>query len=64
MTSIAEGHRAGFDITIWKCDTCDRYEATNRRVDGNTYWVEAIGRAVIEESDRLIAVHKDAAANG
>lgn len=58
MNAVATGHRAGFDIAVWQCEECRRYEASNRRVDDQSFWLGAMGRALVEETQRLIAEHR------
>lgn len=49
------GVRANFAIWIWRCGVCERLETTNRRYDGRSFWVGAMGRAVSEKVAELIA---------
>jgi hypothetical protein len=55
MTLIRSGRRANFAIWIWRCATCERFESTNRRYDGQSFWVGAMGDAVAAKIDELIA---------
>ena len=55
MTSIGSGHAANFDIEVWRCLSCERHQSTSVRVDGQNFWVGAMGRAIRKEELRIIA---------
>ena len=55
MTSIGSGSAAKFEIVLWRCLACERYDTTSVRVDGQIFWVGAMGRAIREEEHRIIA---------
>ena len=55
MVVVNFGRRANFAIWIWRCRGCERFEVTNRRYDGQTFWVGAMGKALDDEMHRLIA---------
>jgi hypothetical protein len=55
MTSIGSGSAASFNIEVWRCLACERHESTFIRVDGKTFWVGAMGRAIRKEQLRIIA---------
>ena len=53
MTLIAEGYAACFDLSLWRCLRCECHEHKSIRVDGKTFWVGAMGRAIARESLRM-----------
>jgi hypothetical protein len=55
MVVVNFGRCANFAIWIRRCRDCEGFEATNRRYDGENFWVGAMGRAVVDETHRLIA---------
>lgn len=55
MVLLRSGRRAGFALWLWRCPVCERFEWTNRRYDGATFWVGAIGRAIEAKRDELVA---------
>lgn len=55
MSLIRSGRRANFGVWVWRCPFCERFESTNRRYDGQTFWVGAMGDAVLAKVDELIA---------
>jgi len=55
MVLLRSGRRACFAIWLWRCPVCEGFEWTNRRYDGETFWVGAMGRAIRAEQDELIA---------
>ena len=55
MTLIRSGRRANFAIWIWRCSVCERFDSTNCRYDGQSFWVGAMGRAIQAKIDELIA---------
>jgi len=55
MTALRWARRAGFAIWIWRCPVCERFEATSSRYDGQTFWVGAMGEALVAKIDELIA---------
>jgi hypothetical protein len=55
MTLLRSGRRANFAIWLWRCGVCERFEWTNRRYDGKTFWVGAMGRAVVAKMAELVA---------
>lgn len=55
MTLVNTGRRAGFALWIWRCPVCERFGETNRRYDGQLFWVGAMGDAIAKEQARLIA---------
>ena len=55
MTLIRSGRCANFAIWIWRCRVCERVESTNRRYDGEHFWVGAMGRAIAATTAELIA---------
>lgn len=61
MALVRSGRRANFAIWLWRCSICERFESTNSRYDGQTFWVGAMGEAVLARIDELIA---DAYAGG
>jgi hypothetical protein len=52
---FASGHAAGFDIKLWRCLICEAHERASFRVDGKTFWIGAMGRAIWNETWRVIA---------
>jgi hypothetical protein len=55
MAALGSGYAASFQIDVWRCLTCEHHETTFVRVDGQTFWVGAMGRAIREEQLRIIA---------
>jgi hypothetical protein len=55
MTLVGSGSAANFDIKVWRCLVCERHESTFVRVDGEKFWVGAMGRAIRREHLRIIA---------
>jgi hypothetical protein len=61
MTSLGSGSAANFAIEVWRCLTCESHETTFVRIDGKTFWVGAMARAIREEQRRIIAAAYGAA---
>jgi hypothetical protein len=55
MVLLRSGRRAGFAIWVWRCAVCERFDSTNRRYDGDTFWVGTMGEAVRAKRMELIA---------
>lgn len=55
VTLVRAGQRAGFNIGLWRCTVCERFETTHKRYDGENFFVAAMGRAVLAKADELIA---------
>jgi hypothetical protein len=55
MTLIRAGRCANFVIWLWRCPHCERFQTTSRRYDGETFWVGAMGDALLAEISTLIA---------
>ena len=55
MTLIRSGSTANFAIWIWRCAICECYGQTTRRYDGHTFWVGAMGNAVVRRIHELVA---------
>ena len=55
MVLLRSGRRANFAIWLWRCPVCERFGWTNRRYDGQTFWVGAMGDAVLAKRAELIA---------
>ena len=55
MALLRSGRRANFAIWMWRCPICERFEITNRRYDGQHFWLGAMGDALREKVNELIA---------
>ena len=52
---VGRGNAAGFEVTLVLCMVCHRSQTFRRRIDGQNFWVGAMGRALDEEGRRLTA---------
>jgi hypothetical protein len=52
---IGAGRAANFDIGVWRCLECEGHDRTGVRVDGKTFWVGAMARAIHAEEVRIVA---------
>jgi len=55
MVLVRQGERAGFSVELWRCLRCEAYRRTSIRIDGQNFWVGAMGAALHREGLRLIA---------
>lgn len=55
MTLIRSGSAANFAIWLWRCPICETYGQTTKRYDSQTFWVGAMGNAIVSKIHELIA---------
>lgn len=55
MIPVGSGYAACFRIQTWRCPICEGHETTRVRVDGQSFWVGAMGRKIVAEELRILA---------